>query len=66
MWDAFIRWYASHAGDGEERLVDEDAVIRKAEECRRAITRKADVQSRVNEFQQETTELRSLFQDFTA
>ena len=66
MWDAFIRWYASHARDGEERLVDEDAVIRKAEECRRAIRRKADVQSSLNEFQQETTELRSLFQDFTA
>ena len=66
MWDAFIRWYASHARDGEECLVDEDAVIRKAEECRRAIRRKADVQSSLNEFQQETTELRSLFQDFTA
>lgn len=43
MWDAFIRWYPSHAGDGDERLVDEDAVIGKAEECRHAITRKADV-----------------------
>ena len=64
MWDAFIRWYASHAGDKEERLVDEDAVIRKAEECRRAITRKADVQSSVNEFQQETTELQSYVRFF--
>ena len=47
MWDAFIRLYTSHAGDGEERLVDEDALIGKAEECRHAITRKADVQSSV-------------------
>jgi len=66
IWDAFIGWYASHAGDGKERLVDEDAVIRKSEECRRAITMKAGVQSSVNELQQETTELRSLFQDFKA
>ena len=66
MWDAFIRWYTSHAGDGEERLVDEDAVIGKAEECRHAITRTADVQSSVNEFQQKTAELRSFFQDFRA
>ena len=66
MWGAFIGWYASHAGDGEERLTDEDAVIRKAEESRRAVTMKADVQSSVNKFQQETTELRYLFQDFTA
>ena len=66
MWDAFIRLYTSHAGDGEECLVDEDALIGKAEECRHEITRKADVQSSVNEFQQKTTELRSLFQDFRA
>ena len=66
MWDAFIGWYASQAEDGEERLVDEDAVIRKAEECRRAITMEAAVQSGVNELQQETTELRLLFQDFKA
>ena len=45
MWNAFIRRYASHARDSEERLVDEDAVIRKAEECLREIRRKADVQS---------------------
>ena len=66
MWDAFIGWYASHAEDGEERLVDEDTVVRKAEECRRAITMKAAVQSSLNELQQETTELRLLFQDFKA
>lgn len=66
MWNAFIGWYASQAEDGEERLVDEDTVIRKAEECRRAITMEAAVQSGVNEFQQETTELRLLFQDFKA
>lgn len=66
MLDAFTGWYASHAGDGEEHLVDEDAVIRKAEECRCTITMKADVQTSINESQQEITELRSLFQDFTA
>ena len=66
MWNTFIGWYASQAEDGEERLVEEDAVIRKAEECRRAITMEAAVQSGVNELQQETTELRLLFQDFKA
>ena len=66
MWGAFIRWQGSHAGDGEERLVDENAVITKAEECRRPMTMQADVQSSVNEFQQETTELCSLFKHFTA
>ena len=65
MWDAFNGWYTSHVGDGEERLVDEDSVKRKAEECRCAITMEADVQSTVDEFQQETTELHLLFQDFT-
>jgi len=34
MWDAFIRWYASHAGDGEEHLVDEDAVISRRMQTR--------------------------------
>jgi len=29
MWDAFIGWYTSHAGDGEERLVDEDKKSRR-------------------------------------
>ena len=41
-------------------------MIKKAEECRRAISMQADVQTSLNEFQHETTEPRSLFQDFTA
>jgi len=41
-------------------------VIRKVEECRRAITANAEVRASVEKLQQETTELRSLYQDFTA
>ena len=65
MWNAFVAWCAGHTGDDEERVVNEEAVIRKAEECRRAITTKAEMQANVEELQQETTELRLLFQDFT-
>ena len=43
MWNAFVAWYASHTGDDEERVVDEEAVIRKVEECRRAITMKTEL-----------------------
>lgn len=38
MWDVFVAWYAGLTGDGgecEERVVNKDAVITKAEECRR-------------------------------
>lgn len=66
MWNTFVEWYAGRTGDDEEHDVNEDAVIRKVEECRRAITAKAEVRASVIELQQETTELRLLFQGFTA
>ena len=63
-WNAFIARYAGQTRDNEECVVNEDAVIRKTEKCRRALIQKADMRSSVEELQQETAELRSLFQDF--
>ena len=66
MWTAILAWYADRYGDHEERVVTENALIRKAEEWGRAITAKAEVRASVEELRQETTELRLLFQDFTS
>ena len=65
MWNVFVAWYAGHTGENEERIVKEEVVIQKVEECRRAITTRADVRASMEELQHETTELRLLFQDFT-
>ena len=59
MWNTFVEWYTSL--DDEEHDINEDGVIRKAEECRRAITAKTEVQASVEKLQQEATELHSLF-----
>ena len=64
MWDAFVAWYAGHTGKDEEPVVNEDAVISKSEECRCAIVAKVEVRARADELQNETKELRLLFQDF--
>ena len=66
MWNAFVDWYTGNTGDDEERNVDKDALISKVEECRRAITARVEVRASVEELRQETAELLSLFQDFTA
>ena len=57
MWDAFVAWYVAHTREEEERVIDEDAVIRKSEECRHAIAAKAEVRARVDELQDEAKEL---------
>ena len=64
MWDAFVAWYESHHGEYEGRVVNEDAVVEKAEVCRRTITAKGEVRPCMEELQEETLELRSLFQEF--
>ena len=64
MWDAFVAWYESDHGECEGHIVNEDAVVEKAEVCRRAITAKDEVRSRMEELQEETLGLRSLFQEF--
>ena len=64
IWDAFVAWCASHTGDDEERVVDEEAVIRKVEDCRREITTKTELRASVEELQQENKDVRLLFQDF--
>ena len=66
MWSSFVEWYAGNTRDDEERNFNEDALIRKVEECRRTIITKAEVRASVEELQQETAEVHSLFQDFTA
>ena len=43
MWNAFVDWYTGNTRDDEERNVDKDALISKVEECRRAITARAEV-----------------------
>ena len=64
MWDAFVAWYESHHGEYEGRVVNEDAVVEKVEVCRRTITAKGEVRPCMEELQEETLELRSLFQEF--
>ena len=64
MWDAFVAWYESHHGEYEGRVVNEDAEVEKAEVCRRTITAKGEVRPCMEELQEETLELRSLFQEF--
>ena len=64
MWDAFVAWYESDHGEHEGHVVNEDAVVEKAEACRRAITAKDEVRPRIEELQEETSELRSLFEEF--
>ena len=66
MWNTFVEWYAGNTRDDKEHDVNEDIVIRKVEECRRAITGKAEVRATVEELLQETKGLRLLFQDFIA
>ena len=65
MWDAFVAWYAGHTREEEECVIDEDAIIRKSEQCRNAIAAKAEVRARVDELEDEAKELLLLFQDFT-
>ena len=65
MWNAFVAWYAGHTGEDEGRVVKEEVVIKKVEECRRAITTREDVRVSMEELQHETTELRLPFQNFT-
>ena len=64
MWDAFVAWYESHHGEYEGRVVNEDAVVEKVEVCRRTITAKGEVRPCMEELQEETLELCSLFQEF--
>ena len=64
MWDAFVAWYESDHGECEGHIVNQDAVVEKAEVCRRTITAKDEVRSRMEELQEETLGLRSLFQEF--
>lgn len=59
-WNTFVK--SSQPGD---RVANENAVLKKIEECRHAITTKKDVRPKVEELQRETSELRMLFQDFT-
>jgi hypothetical protein len=63
MWDAFVAWYESHHGEYEGRVVNEDAVVEKVEVCRCTITAKGEVRPCMEELQEETLELRSLFQE---
>ena len=66
MWNTFVDCYTGNTGDDKERNVNKDVLTRKVEECRHAITAKAEVRASVEELRQETAELRSLSRDFTA
>ena len=43
MWNTFVDWYTGNTGHDEEHNVNKDVLIRKVEECRHAITAKAEV-----------------------
>ena len=64
QWEAFVTWYKSDYGEYEGLVVNEDAVVEKAEVCRHAITAKDDVRPHMEELQKETLELLSLFDVF--
>jgi hypothetical protein len=56
MWDAFVAWHESHHGEYEGCVVNEDAVVEKAQVCRRTITAKGEVRPCMEELQEETLE----------
>ncbi len=60
------KWYTTHIKDGIECNVDEDTMLSNVEDCRRAIKTKVEVETMIKELLQETKELRSLFQKFSA
>eukprot|EP00794_Sanderia_malayensis_P004273 gene4273-4841_t len=65
---SFVQLAADNNDLNEETIdecnVDEDTMLSKVEDCRRAIKTKVEVESMVKEFLQEPKELRSMFQKF--